>query len=598
MLALSSWMFTQASMAAGQERPRSSRCYAHSGCRQLAVAQARAARALPVSRATVLAAAPEPARSPENDEEASGNELSDSPADVESHAGSVAPSDADAGGFSIADLMQDSGSAAPAEAVPAPAATVVHGGYVFEEGRLFAKAFASERSGSYADSWTRAYLGIEARLGPVSRFRISAAGNVYGRAGVGGPNVLYALDLDEAYYSGAFGDVHVKFGSQIIAWGTMDSESPEDQFNPYDRRFLVGKGHEEGEERVAVLAARGMLPLGNGLRGEVVLIPFGQPDRGFSSGSNFAFARPGLISDLLQAYRGRVAREVAPAEQGPFQSLADTLETSLAVDPRLQARLPSVDAGVNASFFEQDPEGGIKLVGSSGVFEYGAAAMSVHERQPRIHISDDLKLVLLGASTDPSSLARLAANPLRQVATDYPRILLAGGDLRLRWDAFAFGLEIAYRDRATYYDLDLHPLDLPTLQAALHFEYLEGTELNLVLEGLLTHVASDEPLLFARRDNIRVSGKLQLSLLRDVVKLRVEAAYDIGYQDLFLAPEIDYDVSDRWSLSLGLVLFAGGSPALDLATLSDRVRRAAVEVGPFEYYRDQSFGSLKVKYGF
>jgi hypothetical protein len=93
-------------------------------------------------------------------------------------------------------------------------------------------------------------------------------------------------------------------------------------------------------------------------------------------------------------------------------------------------------------------------------------------------------------------------------------------------------------------------------------------------------------------------GHIQSNLLRDRIHLEISAAYQIGFNDYFVSPYVAYDLTDHFTLALGLVYLGGAELKLDYETLRDPTALMVLQGGAFSYFKDSSYAFAKVKFGF
>lgn len=497
--------------------------------------------------------------------------------------------------ISLDDLLGES-AAAPAE----EPTTFFMGGYLFEELRVDTRDQSEQTGESPFETWTRAYLFMEPKLGSATKFRVSAALNFFTQQRDGTTQGLYTVGLDEAYLFHAFSSLQLKIGQQVISWGVMDSQSPQDQLSPRDVRFTILKPQDEGLERVPVLAARAFFPVTSQHTLEAVFVPIAPMMRGATVGTDFALLRPGLLSGLASDYAGLAAG--APAELQPlFLGLSNLLAGLGQLSPRDQLQDTAANPlAPGPAYALSNVEGGARMTGTTGIFDYGLSVLTAHERLPRLHLSEAARALLLGGTlpetAEPQAGALELASMLR---AEYPRFTLYGLDVAARLGPVILKAEAAYRNRSTFYRLDLQPVSAEQLDAGLHLEYLRGTTFTFVLEALGTHILRDtRDLAFVEQDSVRLLGRLSYSVLRERLRFRLEGGYELAYEDFFIAPDVTYELSDQLTVSVGAQYFGGPAVTLGLETLTQPAAFARVKLGAFSYYRDQSFFLARLKYGF
>jgi hypothetical protein len=471
--------------------------------------------------------------------------------------------------------------------------------YAFEDVRVDVKDQARDNDEAQFDAWSRVFLFIEPRIGATTKFRVSADGDIYVQKKQNKVEPIYNFDLEEAYFFHAFDHFQIKLGRQITTWGTMDTLSPENLLNPRDTRFSLLKANDQGLDRVPVLMARGLVPLGAHTF-DFVFIPFVPVARTYFMGTDFSALRPGLFSGVVEGFKRRVLRDLPVEDQAIYLAIADSLSE---LGRNLEAQNSDQDLTLDRSP-ENLPEnfgGGARLSGSFGDFQYGASFLTAHEFAPRITIGQRFKDIIFDLpKLEPEEALAITADLRDQFDVTFPRYLMFGGDLGFQFWRFVFKAEAAYRTLVTYYDVDLNPVDARQLDAVLHLEYVQGSEVTFIFEALRTHVFADDldRLILFKQDNTTLLGRLALSFFRDRLDLRFDAAYELAYRDFYLAPSVAWKFTDELSVKLGAELYLGPEGRLDYDTIADPNRLSEIDIGAFSYYRGNSFAYGRLMFGF
>jgi hypothetical protein len=503
--------------------------------------------------------------------------------------------DATGASFSMSTLLGDAGLDAEQD----DPIDVFLGLYVFEDIRVDVNDEADKNDESMFDAWTRAFVFIEPRIGATTKFRVSADADFYAQKKLNTIEPIYSFDLEEAYFFHAFDSFQLKIGKQITTWGTMDTLSPENVLNPRDVRFSLVKANDQGLDRVPIFMGRGLVPLGSATL-DMVFVPFVPVARAYFLGTDFSSLRPGLFSGVIDGFKQRITRELPVDQQPIYLVLADSLS-------EYGRNLEAQNSGRDLTL-DRAPEnlpinfgGGARLNGTFGDFEYGAAFLTSHEFTPRVKIGERFKDIIFDLPRlEPEEALAITADLRGQFDVTFPRFFMFGADAGFQFWRFAIKAEAAYRTLVTYYDVDLNPIDARQLDAVLHLEYVQGSDVTFILEAQQTHVFADnlDRLILFKQDNTTILGRLNFKMFRERLDVRFDAAYELKYRDFYLAPSVAWKFTDELSIKAGAELYMGPEGRLDYDTIADPNRLSEIDIGTFSYYRGNSFAYTRLMFGF
>jgi hypothetical protein len=391
------------------------------------------------------------------------------------------------------------------------------------------------------------------------RFKVKVSGRADAELGLDANTQIgiqrYEAQIWDTYADAYFPSLDVRFGNQIVAWGTADLLSPNDVVNPRDLRRGIAIDPDEMRLPLLALSARtfsGPLSL------QGLWVPVAPSNR----------------FDLLD---GDYAI-LGPHAATPTEKHIGALVSALADDPTLgPAVSPILSIG-------GEPDGGIESgeLGASGSIETRHLDLHTyflwgHERNPRIRIADDLRAFLLNtppAMLTPQALAerlgQLAAMGIAAVQVDYPRRIHAGAALATRIEPLGIMLDAGYTPKTSTIlvgQSDGGPVlgtvdTLPQATATLSLDYDRGTDLSVVLEvshlRVLNVPDGEQVFQMTARDHLTViGGRLSWNPRSGPITLSGLGFVDIDAPSYAVRPAIDLSGNDHWSVEIAATLYGG-----------------------------------------
>ena len=391
------------------------------------------------------------------------------------------------------------------------------------------------------------------------------------------------LDVPEAHLTWGFGRTHLRFGTQVFNWGTSDFSAPADILNPVDLRRGALNSSDPSSAKIPVLAAEVVTGFGPvTLRG--VVQPFFTSSKFFISGWDDSLTT-GLSSGM--------SIPDLSALLGP--GTADRIGSDVVITDRPEDRPDNATFGGRATL-----DLGTADISATAIYGWGTL--------PRIEIEPTLAAgagQLLGAFAsnepiDPFQLAPIfdAVEKARQegrpiFAGTYERRLLFGVDAAIAVDPVILKFDVAYTFDRTLYTQDFRPKGYPWLNATVGLEYLDGEDLQILVElfamtvfdvrsnerlQIIEPVAPPPSSLDLKGRTISMPGAI--GVIRYNVldgDLAFEAALVSTFHrgDIVFAPTIRYRIDDHNNVSLGGLLIEGKRDGYGgLYTHNDRVQVA------------------------
>jgi hypothetical protein len=389
------------------------------------------------------------------------------------------------------------------------------------------------------------------------RLKIKVAGRVDAELGIDADTEIgierYEADVWDTHADLYFDWLDIRFGNQLITWGTADLISPNDVVNPRDLRRGIADRPDELRRPVLALQATaftGPLAL------QAIWIPVAPANR----------------FDLLDGDYGILGPHAATATERKLGAVV----SALVDDPMLGLALrPIVDIGA-------EPDAGIETgeLGAHGsvttrTFDVHGYFLWGHERTPRIRLDDQLQAFFAAAGPDgltPEALAQqiqmLAGTGVQPVLVDYPRRTHVGAAVATRLEPIGVKVDAAFAPYGNV--IVVAPGAGPVLgearelhqgSATLSIDYDRGTELSAVVEASYTQVV-DVP---ADRNVFGMSGD-HLALIGTSVTwtpnngpltLSVLGFVDVESPSYAVKPAVKMSGHDHLSVEIAAAIFGG-----------------------------------------
>jgi len=306
-------------------------------------------------------------------------------------------------------------------------------------------------------------------------------------------------------------------GNQVIAWGVLDLNSPQDVLNPVDYREGLAAGTEP--PRIPILAARlegraGPISL------DGVVVPFFEPHKINLFGSDFAILRP---ANPLQPVGAASLFELI---LGPIHSSRED-----AYQPLLQASEVPDEEPRNATV-------GLRAGTSVAGIDAHVAWIYGWDRLPTLEI--DLQ----------------GKPPIRSF---HERQHVLGADLTTTLGDLALRLEGGWTPERTLYTEGFQPVRKPVFSSGAGVDWNHEGRYSVNVEATWLHVdeVGDTDLYLIDEDVVMVGGAIRLEIIDDELTLSVLGLRNITLRDLILTPEVAWRPADGHELALALQLYEG-----------------------------------------
>ncbi len=364
----------------------------------------------------------------------------------------------------------------------------------------------------------------------------------------------YEAEIWDTYADAYLDNLDLRFGRQIVAWGTADLLSPNDVVNPRDLRrgFLV----EVDDLRRPVLALSATTYTGP-LSLQALWIPVAPANRFDLLDGDYALLGPHAATES----EARIGALVS--------ALADDPSLGLAVSPILAIGAPP-DNGIESG--ELGAQGSIE----TRRFDVHGYFLLGHERNPRIRLADDLRDFLVMTPPEmltPMALAErislLGQMGIVPVEVDYPRRVHAGFAMATRLEPVGIKLDAAYvpRTNTILVTPGAGPVlgeakRLPQASGTLSIDYDRGTEMSVVLEVSHTRVLKvpdgQQVFQMAKRDQLTViGGRLSWNPGGGPVTVSGLGFVDVDAPSYAVRPALELSGHDHWSVEIAATLYGG-----------------------------------------
>lgn len=392
-----------------------------------------------------------------------------------------------------------------------------------------------------------------------TRYKVKVAGRADAELGIDADTQLgverYEAEIWDTYADAYFSALDVRFGKQIIAWGTADLISPNDVVNARDLRRGIAVDPDELRIPTLALSARAFTgPLS--LQG--VWIPVAPQNR----------------FDLLDgdyAILGPHAATVTERRVG-------ALVSALADDPMLGPTVSPI-LGIGG-----DPDNGIDTgeLGAQGSietrrFDVHAYFLWGHERTPRIAVADELRDFLIMTPPDmltPEALAErvalLAQQGVAAVTVDQPRRVHAGAAFATRIEPLGIKLDAAWSPKVNTVlvvpgagPVLGRPDQLAQALATLSLDYDRGTELSVVVEAshlrVLDVPEGEQVFQMTKGDQLTIVGtRVSWNPRSGPMTLTALGFFDVDSQSYAARPALELSGHDHWALEIAAAIYGGG----------------------------------------
>ena len=403
------------------------------------------------------------------------------------------------------------------------------------------------------------------RAESTSRFREKLKVKVAGRAdaelGLDGDTNLgverYEAEIWDTYADAYLRSLDLRFGNQIVAWGTADLLSPNDVVNPRDLRRGIAIEPDELRRPVLALAARAYTgPLA--LQG--LWIPVAPANRFDLLDGDFAILGPHAAT--------------------PVERRVGALVSALAADPMLG---PSVSPILSIG---GEPDNGIDTgeLGAHGSietrrFDLHGYFLWGHERNPRIRLADDLREFLISTPPDmvtpevfAERIALLAEMGIPAVLVDYPRKLHAGVATATRIEPFGIKLDAAYTPKTSTILVSpgagpvLGVVErLPQASGTVSIDYDRGTEMSVVVEAshlrVLDVPEGGEVFQMTKGDHLTMVGtRFSWNPGAGPVSISLLGFVDVDAPSYAVRPALELSGHDHWSVEIAGTVYGSVDP--------------------------------------
>jgi hypothetical protein len=389
------------------------------------------------------------------------------------------------------------------------------------------------------------------------RLKIKVAGRVDAELGIDADTEIgierYEAEVWDTHADLYFDWLDIRFGNQLITWGTADLISPNDVVNPRDLRRGIADRPDELRRPVLALqttAFTGPLAL------QAIWLPVAPANR----------------FDLLDGDYGILGPHAATATERKLGAVV----SALVDDPMLGLALrPIVDIGAEPDAGIETGELGAHASITTRAFDVHAYFLWGHERTPRIRLDDQLQAFFAAAGPDgltPEALAQqiqmLAGTGVQPVLVDYPRRTHVGAALATRLEPVGIKLDAAVSPYGNV--ILVAPGAGPVLgearelhqgSATLSIDYDRGTELSAVIEASyfkVLDVPADRSVFGMTGDHLTLlgssitwtpqNGPLTLSLLGFV---------DVESPSYAIKPAVKMSGHDHQSVEIAAAIFGG-----------------------------------------
>lgn len=344
----------------------------------------------------------------------------------------------------------------------------------------------------------------------------------------------------DAFVSGRMGNFFLTVGNQIVSWGAGTFSQPADVINPLDLRG--GVLDNPAEQRIPQFAVESTLVVDR-LSFSVVLVPFFQPHRFDTYGTDFSLMQPNTPVEI--------ARLVYPA----INTLVHPSLESLLQDDFLVTEYPEA--------LPENLSGGARIVSSYGQMDLGVGYYYGWDRTPFFELDRDVEDMARRFLSGEDVESPVNSVYLRQHTVELDFVTYFG-DLGLR-------AETAFSGNRTVYNVGYLPRRYPVINSALALSYEESEDLIIQLEGFWLHTFQvpdriDEELLLTGTDyfgavlftnfRFRRIDALKHSFLEDL-SLRFMGFAGISNREFLLFPSIRYAINDAIEAVVGGFFFEG-----------------------------------------
>lgn len=382
----------------------------------------------------------------------------------------------------------------------------------------------------------------------------------------------YEAEVWDTYADAYWSWIDVRFGRQMVAWGSADLLSPNDVVNPRDLR-------------------RGFLDRPDELRLPVLALAAKAYDGPFSLQALWVPVAPTNRFELLE---GDYAL-LGPNGPTLIERRVGAIVSTLLDDPQFGPQLrPFVDISAQQDRGLESGELGAKVAMQFDRFDMAGYAFWGHERNARIELHPDLRDALLMTAPDDytpqgvamaiSGVQMMGANP---VDVSYPRKLHFGASMAGRIEPVGLKLDVGYDWNAVATlvppgggPLIAQPASLPQLGATVSVDYDRGQTFTFVLEAShlrVFDVPDDRDVFQYDHDQLNlVASRLEWTPARGPITLRFLGIVDPIGSSYALRPAIRLSGHDNLSLEIAGTVFGGPVGSYGgVATRNDEVMLTA-----------------------
>ncbi len=394
----------------------------------------------------------------------------------------------------------------------------------------------------------------------------------------GGDREAVYIEPPEAHATLSFGRFHLRAGLQVFGWGSSDLVAPSDVLSPVDmRRGAVASGTPEAVKlpSFALEAVYGVGPVTM----RAVVMPFFTPSRFYLAGWDYAIGGIGAANGFalpdLDGLLGKATID-AIGDQLLITDRPEHRPDDWTYGGRVTARFDDFDVSITAVHgweslpqIKMDPALVILASKLGGAFANGEPI-------------DPLDPELLPAFNDINT----AISEGRTVFEgSYKRRTLFGIDAVIAADPVILKVDVAYTlERTLYVQREFRPVRHPWLNATIGLEYLDGDELQIIIEAFaitvfdvpshyrltLLEPESNAPSTFDEGDRtIMFPGAIAVgrySILDGEVTFELAAVMTLGLiptnrqpvaRDVIVQANVKWQVTDNHLLTLGALFMEG-----------------------------------------
>ena len=363
----------------------------------------------------------------------------------------------------------------------------------------------------------------------------------------------YDSELYEAYADFTYGDLDIRFGQQIVSWGTAEFLAPTDNINPLRFEGFAGGMEQVQEMKQPIPMVRADYYLGD-YKIEGIFIPFFQEMEIHLFGRDYA-----VIRDT------QFFLDIPTIEMTMGQPLPDYIDLN-ALDEVMKRRIQEV---VRATEYPadnfQNSEAALRLMVSKYGWDASVRYFYTIEDFPTWTIDPTLMDMLRDQTIDDLEFGMLTSLPWTGlIKGEFKRQHIYGLDFTTTVWNMTLKAEGAYFDDKMILTTDFDFLRRRAVFYSAGFDYIVPGEMLTILGQYMQQIVEDKEgddisdmLWVGEFDAVMggFMGRFFGDTLKPAIEMVIAGMYFPGSGDYALMPSFKYNVNDRFSITAGANVF-------------------------------------------